>query len=57
LQELYYYAWEQFYKDETQEQKMFKLIMRVIEKEYKMGTYKPPRKDLVKMSFGKPVER
>ena len=57
LQELYHYAWEQFYKDETQEQKMFKLIMRVIEKEYKMGTYRPARKDLARLSFGKPLER
>lgn len=57
LQELYRYAWEQFYKHETQEQKMFKLIMRVIEKERKLGTYRSPRKDLARLSFGKPVNR
>ncbi|MBW6460053.1 MAG: cobalamin-dependent protein [Bacteroidales bacterium] len=57
LQELYHYAWEQFYRDETQEQKMFKLIMRVIERERKLGTYQPPRKDLAGVSFGKQVDR
>jgi radical SAM superfamily enzyme YgiQ (UPF0313 family) len=57
LQELYLYAWDQFYKDETQEQKMFKLIMKVIEKERKLGTYRPARRDLARMSFGKPVDR
>jgi radical SAM superfamily enzyme YgiQ (UPF0313 family) len=57
LQKLYHYAWEQFYKDETQEQKMFKLIMRVVEKERAMGTYRPARRDLARLSFGKPVDR
>jgi radical SAM superfamily enzyme YgiQ (UPF0313 family) len=57
LQELYHYAWEQFYRDETQEQKMFKLIMRVIERERKLGTYQSPRKDLAGVSFGKQVDR
>ena len=57
LQELYHYAWDQFYKNETQEQKMFKLIMRVIEKERQQGTYRSPRRDLARLSFGKPVDR
>lgn len=57
LQELYHYAWEKFYEHETQEQKMFKLIMRVIERERKQGTYRPPRKDLAKMSFGQIIDR
>jgi radical SAM superfamily enzyme YgiQ (UPF0313 family) len=57
LQELYFYAWEKFYQHETQEQKMFKMIMRVIEKERRQGTYQPPRKDLAKMSFGKSIDR
>lgn len=57
LQELYHYAWDQFYKNETQEQKMFKLIMKVMERERKQGTYQPVRKDLAKMSFGKQVDR
>ena len=57
LQELYLYAWEKFYQHETQEQKMFKLMMRVIEKERKQGTYRLPRRDLARFSFGKPVDR
>lgn len=57
LQELYHYAWDSFYKDETQEQKMFKLIMKVIEKEMNDGTYQPRRRDLVDKSFGRAVER
>jgi radical SAM superfamily enzyme YgiQ (UPF0313 family) len=57
LQELYFYAWEKFYQHETQEQKMFKMILRVIEKERKQGTYQPPRRDLAKMSFGKFIDR
>jgi radical SAM superfamily enzyme YgiQ (UPF0313 family) len=57
LQELYFYAWDQFYKHETQEQKMFKLIMKVIERERQQGTYRPPRRDLAGLSFGKPVDR
>jgi radical SAM superfamily enzyme YgiQ (UPF0313 family) len=57
LQELYYYAWDTFYQNETQEQKMFKLIMQVIEKEMNEGTYQPRRRDLVDKSFGRTVER
>jgi radical SAM superfamily enzyme YgiQ (UPF0313 family) len=57
LQELYYYAWNSFYKDETQEQKMFKLIMKVIEKEMDDGTYQPRRRDLADKSFGRVIER
>ena len=57
LQELYHYAWEQFYRYETQEQKMFKLIMKVMERERKLGTYQPVRKDLANISFGRQVDR
>jgi radical SAM superfamily enzyme YgiQ (UPF0313 family) len=57
LQELYHYAWDTFYKDESQEQKMFKLIMKVIEKEMDDGTYQPRRRDLADQSFGKTVKR
>jgi len=57
LQELYHYAWDSFYQDETQEQKMFKLIMKVIEKEMDDGTYQPRRRDLADKSFGKIIQR
>ncbi len=57
LQELYHYAWDSFYKDETQEQKMFTLIMKVIEKEMDDGTYQPRRRDLADKSFGRVIQR
>jgi hypothetical protein len=41
LQELYYYAWDTFYKDEPQSYKMFKLLKKVMEKEKADNTYKP----------------
>ncbi|MEZ5198902.1 MAG: radical SAM protein [Bacteroidales bacterium] len=57
LQELYLYAWDAFYKNESQEQKMFKLMMKVVEKEMELGTYRSPRMDLMEKSFGKTIER
>jgi radical SAM superfamily enzyme YgiQ (UPF0313 family) len=57
LQSLYSFAWEEFYRYESQEQKMFKLLMKVIEKEMADGTYRSPRKDLAEKSFGKEISR
>jgi len=57
LQELYYYAWDSFYEDESQEKKMFRLMMKVVEREMEDGTYRPPRKDLMEKSFGHIVDR
>ena len=57
LQELYHYAWDTFYKDETQTQKMFKLFMKVINKEIDNGLYKPRSEDMTDKSFGKEVDR
>ena len=57
LQELYEYAWDTFYEHETQNQKMFKLIMKIINKEIKNGTYRPRKKDISEKSFGKDVDR
>jgi len=57
LQELYHQAWSSFYATESQEQKMFKLMMNVVEREMKDGTYRKPRKDLMESSFGKMVDR
>lgn len=57
LQDLYSIAWDTFYKDESQEQKMFKLMMTVVEKEMEMGTYRSPRLDLIEKSFGETLER
>jgi radical SAM superfamily enzyme YgiQ (UPF0313 family) len=57
LQELYYYAWDTFYAKETQEQKMFKMMLNVVDKEIKDGTYKARRDDLAQKSFGKSIDR
>ncbi len=55
LQELYQYAWDTFYKDETQEEKMFKLLKKVVSREMEDGTFRKRRQDLSKSSFGKQV--
>lgn len=57
LQELYHYAWDTFYKDESQTEKMFKLFQQVIMKEIADGTYQRVRQDLSRNSFGKQVTR
>ena len=55
LQELYQYAWDTFYKYETQEEKMFKLLKKVVSREMEDGTFRKRRQDLSKTSFGKNV--
>lgn len=57
LQELYNYAWDSFYKTETQEQKMFKLMLSVVEKEMRDGTFRTRREDLATQTFGKKIDR
>ena len=57
LHELYRYAWDTFYKDETQEQKMFKLFTKVVMREMEDNTYKPRNRKLADQSFGKKVHR
>jgi radical SAM superfamily enzyme YgiQ (UPF0313 family) len=57
LQELYDYAWSAFYKDETQEQKMFNLFSKVVLSEMENGTYVPRNRSLINKSFGKDVIR
>jgi len=57
LQELYYFAWEEFYRHESQEQKMFKMIMKIIAREMQDGTYRSPKKELADKSFGKEIVR
>ena len=44
LNELYDYAWQTFYRDETTEVKMGKLFMRVLEREVRDGSYQPMKK-------------
>jgi radical SAM superfamily enzyme YgiQ (UPF0313 family) len=53
LQELFYYGWDAFYRDESQEFKMFKLLREVTEKEAADRTYQPRRRDLASRAFGR----
>jgi radical SAM superfamily enzyme YgiQ (UPF0313 family) len=52
LEELFHYAWNTFYQDESQELKMFKLMQRVIRKEMEEGTFKPRNRALSARAFG-----
>lgn len=56
LTELYHHAWDTFYKDEPQTQKMFNLLDKVMQREVADGTYTPRRRDLRHQSFGKKAE-
>jgi len=53
LQSLYKFAWDTFYKDESQEIKMFKLIKRVMEKEKANNTYQSRKRRLSSKTFGR----
>jgi radical SAM superfamily enzyme YgiQ (UPF0313 family) len=51
LQELLQYAWDTFYKDESQQLKMFKLIYKVMQKEKADNTFKPRKRNLANRTF------
>jgi radical SAM superfamily enzyme YgiQ (UPF0313 family) len=53
LQELFFYAWDTFYKNESQNKKMLKLFQKVVVKEQADGSFKPRQDELVNNSFGK----
>ena len=55
LYELFQYAWNAFYKDETQSVKMFKLLQQVAIKEKEDNTYTPRKPDLSSRAFGRDV--
>ncbi|MDR1416435.1 MAG: radical SAM protein [Prevotellaceae bacterium] len=57
LQELYGYAWEAFYRHESQESRMFRLFCSVAIREMNEGTYRPRNRALANKSFGKEVAR
>jgi radical SAM superfamily enzyme YgiQ (UPF0313 family) len=57
LQELYNYAWDTFYSEESQESKMFRLFCNVTLREMNEGTYRPRNRALINKSFGKDVVR
>lgn len=45
LQDIYYYAWDTFYKERPQELKMGDLFMKVVEREIADGTYQAPDRE------------
>jgi hypothetical protein len=55
LLEMFHYAWDAFYKDESQEMKMFRLFQRAAEKEIADNTYRPRDRRLRSRAFGKEV--
>jgi radical SAM superfamily enzyme YgiQ (UPF0313 family) len=57
LRELYDYAWKSFYADESQEEKMFKLLYTVVSREMDDGTYRPRNRKLIHKSFGRDLAR
>ncbi|MBF0101580.1 MAG: radical SAM protein [Desulfobacterales bacterium] len=56
LEELHTTAWDLFYKDESQEIKMFKLFKKVMQKEIADQTYKPRNRSLAGYAFGKAIQ-
>lgn len=53
LQELLDYAWNTFYRDESQNIKMAKLFQQVVRKEMADNTFRPRKRELVGQTFGK----
>ncbi|TAL24306.1 MAG: B12-binding domain-containing radical SAM protein [Nitrospirae bacterium] len=57
LQEMFYYAWDTFYKESSQNLKMAKLFLKVIEKEKADGTYRGANLRRRKWQKEKPAEK
>jgi radical SAM superfamily enzyme YgiQ (UPF0313 family) len=55
LQEMLDYAWETFYRDESQEIKMFRLFQQVIRKEKADRSHRSRNRELAGKAFGKKV--
>jgi len=55
LQELFQYAWDTFYQDESQNLKMFKLLEKVVRREQADGTYRPRNRNLAGRAFGREI--
>jgi radical SAM superfamily enzyme YgiQ (UPF0313 family) len=53
LQELYQYAWDAFYREESQEIKMFKLFKEVVRREKAADTFRPRNRQLARQAFGR----
>ncbi len=57
LQELLFYAWDTFYREKSQQVRMFELFQQVIRREKADGTFKPRNRELARQAFGRPVQR
>ncbi len=57
LQEMLYYAWDTFYRQESQQVRMSKLFQQVLRREKADNTYQPRRRDLVHLAFGRPLRK
>jgi radical SAM superfamily enzyme YgiQ (UPF0313 family) len=57
LQNLFHYAWDTFYKEESQEQKMFRLFSKVVLREMEDHTFRPRNRNLINRSFGEKIVR
>jgi radical SAM superfamily enzyme YgiQ (UPF0313 family) len=55
LDELLSYAWDTFYKNESQQMKMSRLYQKVIAKEKADNSYTPRKRELVRQAFGQKV--
>ncbi len=53
LEDLFYHAWDTFYRDASQEIKMFRLMQQVVRKEMADNTFKPRNRALISRAFGK----
>jgi len=53
LQELLTYAWDTFYADESQNEKMFKLLLKVVKREMENNTLRGRNRNLAKKTFGR----
>jgi radical SAM superfamily enzyme YgiQ (UPF0313 family) len=56
LQELLDYAWNEFYRDEPQEVRMFNLFRQVVQKEMADNTFRPRNRDLTDQAFGRKLD-
>jgi len=53
LQELLEYAWDSFYRDESQQVKMAKLFQQVVKKEMADQTFRPRDRQFAGQTFGR----
>jgi len=56
LQALLDYAWDAFYRDESQSMKMARLFQQVVKKEMADNTFRPRNRELARQSFGRQQE-